>query len=155
MRQSVRIVEQALEQMPDGPIVAEGLGQTLRPPPGEVYMRNETPRGEYGIYLVSKGAGKPYRLKIRSPAFCNLSAPQAMCLGPLQMRRGSMRVGPYGTLQSVADTIKLLAKEDLRPQTADRWTFELAPFVVVVPVFMAVGAVPFTGDLFVRNLGVA
>jgi NADH-quinone oxidoreductase subunit H len=74
-------------------------------------------------------------------------------LGRLQMRLGPMRVGPYGTLQSVADTIKLLTKEDLRPQTADRWTFELAPFVVVVPVFMALVTLPFTADLFVRNLG--
>ena len=74
-------------------------------------------------------------------------------LGRLQMRLGPMRVGPYGTLQSVADTVKLLTKEDLRPQTADRWTFELAPFVVVVPVFMALVTLPFTADLFVRNLG--
>jgi NADH:ubiquinone oxidoreductase subunit D len=81
MRQSVRIVEQALEEMPDGPITAEGLKRTLRLPEGEVYMRNETPRGEYGIYLISKGADKPYRLKIRSPAFCSLSALKAMCVG--------------------------------------------------------------------------
>ena len=74
-------------------------------------------------------------------------------LGRLQMRLGPMRVGPYGILQSLADTVKLLTKEDLRPQTADRWTFELAPFVVVVPVFMALVTLPFTADLFVRNLG--
>jgi len=41
-------------------------------------------------------------------------------IGRLQMRLGPMRVGPYGTLQGVADTIKLLTKEDVRPQTADR-----------------------------------
>src|SRR3989304_5306778 len=74
-------------------------------------------------------------------------------IGRLQMRLGPMRVGPYGTLQSVADTVKLLTQEDLRPQTADRWTFELAPFVVVVPVFLAFVTLPFTADLFVRNLG--
>ncbi|HLB26453.1 MAG TPA: NADH-quinone oxidoreductase subunit NuoH [Dehalococcoidia bacterium] len=73
-------------------------------------------------------------------------------IGRLQMRLGPMRVGPYGTLQGVADTIKLLTKEDLRPQTADRWTFELAPFVIVVPVFLALVTLPFTADLFVRNL---
>ncbi len=72
--------------------------------------------------------------------------------GRLQMRLGPMRVGPYGTLQGVADTVKLLTKEDLRPQTADRWTFELAPFVIVVPVFLAFVTLPFTADLFVRNL---
>ncbi|MDO8616751.1 MAG: NADH-quinone oxidoreductase subunit NuoH [Dehalococcoidia bacterium] len=73
-------------------------------------------------------------------------------LGRLQVRLGPMRVGPYGVLQGVADTVKLLTKEDLRPQTADRWTFELAPFVIVVPVIMAIVALPFTADLFVRNL---
>lgn len=73
-------------------------------------------------------------------------------IGRLQMRLGPMRVGPYGTLQGIADTIKLLTKEDLRPQTADRWTFELAPFVIVVPVFVALVTLPFTADLFVRNL---
>ncbi|MCH7836790.1 MAG: NADH-quinone oxidoreductase subunit NuoH, partial [Chloroflexi bacterium] len=72
--------------------------------------------------------------------------------GRLQMRLGPMRVGPYGTLQGVADAIKFLTKEDLRPQTADRWTFELAPFAVVVPVFLAFVTLPFTADLFVRNL---
>ena len=46
-------------------------------------------------------------------------------------------VGPYGLLQGFADTIKLLTKEDLRPASADRWTFELAPFVIFVPVLMA------------------
>ncbi len=75
-------------------------------------------------------------------------------IGRLQMRLGPMRVGPYGLLQGIADTIKLLTKEDLRPQTADRWTFELAPFVIVVPVLMAVVTLPFTADLFVRNLGI-
>lgn len=73
-------------------------------------------------------------------------------IGRLQMRLGPMRVGPYGALQGFADTIKLLTKEDVRPHTADRWTFELAPFVIVVPVIMSVVALPFTADLFVRNL---
>jgi len=73
--------------------------------------------------------------------------------GRLQQRLGPMRVGPYGALQGLADAIKFLTKEDLRPQTADRWTFELAPFVVVVPVFLAFVTLPFTADAFVRNLG--
>jgi NADH-quinone oxidoreductase subunit D len=82
MRQSVRIVEQCLDQMPtDGPIVTAGLKRVLRPPAGEVYMRTENPRGEYGIYLVSKGADKPYRLKIRAPSFCHLSALRNMVIG--------------------------------------------------------------------------
>ncbi|MDP2949968.1 MAG: NADH-quinone oxidoreductase subunit NuoH [Chloroflexota bacterium] len=73
-------------------------------------------------------------------------------VGRLQMRLGPMRVGPYGTLQSVADAVKLLTKEDLRPVTADRWVFELAPFVVFVPAFLTLVSLPFTADLFVRNL---
>jgi NADH-quinone oxidoreductase subunit D len=74
MYQSMRIVEQALEQMPAGP-VASSLGRRLiRPAEGEVYVRAENPRGEIGVYLVSKGADRPYRLKVRPPSFCNLSA---------------------------------------------------------------------------------
>ena len=82
MRQSVRIVEQAVEQMPgSGPIIAEKVPKRLRPPPGEVYMRVEAPRGEYGIYLVSKGGDKPYRLKIRAASYSNLMALKQMSVG--------------------------------------------------------------------------
>ena len=73
-------------------------------------------------------------------------------IGRLQQRLGPMRVGPYGLLQGIADTIKLLTKEDVRPASADRLTFELAVFVIVVPVFMAAVALPFTADIFVRNM---
>ncbi len=72
--------------------------------------------------------------------------------GRIQMRLGPMRTGPYGILQSVADALKLLMKEDLRPRTADRWVFELAPFVVFVPTFVVLVSLPFTANLFVRNL---
>ena len=81
MRQSVRIVEQAVEQMPEGPILPEKLPRKLRVPPGEVYMRAENPRGEYGIYIVSKGGERPYRLKIRAPSYCNLMALKEMTVG--------------------------------------------------------------------------
>jgi NADH-quinone oxidoreductase subunit D len=81
MKQSVRIVEQALAQMPDGPIMAEGMKRILRVPEGEVYMRVESPRGEYGVYLVATGADKPYRHKVRGASFCNLSALRAMSVG--------------------------------------------------------------------------
>ncbi len=70
----------------------------------------------------------------------------------IQMRLGPMRVGPYGTLQSVADAIKLIGKEDLRPASADRWVFELAPFAVFVPAFLAFVAIPFTRDWAVSFL---
>ena len=74
MYESLRIVEQALEQLPDGP-VASPLGRRLvRPPAGESYVRTENPRGEIGVYLVSDGTDRPYRVKVRPPSFCNLSA---------------------------------------------------------------------------------
>ena len=63
-----------------------------------------------------------------------------------------MRTGPYGTLQSIADAIKLLTKEDLRPATADFWLFELAPYVTFIPGFMTLLALPFMQGWGVRNL---
>ena len=76
-------------------------------------------------------------------------------IGRLQQRLGPMRVGPWGLLQGIADTIKLLTKEDVRPTTADRWTFELAPFVIVVPVIMSLVALPFTADILIRRMDLA
>jgi NADH-quinone oxidoreductase subunit H len=73
-------------------------------------------------------------------------------VGRIQMRLGPMRTGPYGTLQSIADAIKLLTKEDLRPATADFWLFELAPYVTFVPVFMTLLALPFMEGWGVRDL---
>jgi NADH-quinone oxidoreductase subunit D len=74
MYQSLRIIEQALDQMPEG-LVTSSLGRRLiRPPKGEIYVRNENPRGEIGVYLVSDGTDHPYRVKVRPPSFCNLSA---------------------------------------------------------------------------------
>jgi NADH-quinone oxidoreductase subunit H len=73
-------------------------------------------------------------------------------VGRLQMRLGPMRTGPFGTLQSIADALKLLTKEDLRPSTADFWLFELAPYVTFVPVFMTLLALPFMDGWFVRDL---
>ena len=73
MYQSLSIIEQALEQIPSGPVAALGR-RLIRPPKGDVYVRSENPRGEIGVYLVSDGSDKPYRLKVRPPSFCNLSA---------------------------------------------------------------------------------
>ena len=104
MRQSLRIVEQALRQMPrNGPIMAAGLKRVLRPPPGEVYARTESPRGEYGVYIVSRGGDKPWRHKVRGASFCNLS--------PLQ----EMVVGHY-----VADAIIILGSIDIVLCEVDR-----------------------------------
>ena len=75
MRQSVTILRQALDQMPtSGPIMPERMPARLRPEPGEIYMRQENPRGEYGIYMVSDGTDQPWRVKMRSPCFHNLSS---------------------------------------------------------------------------------
>lgn len=81
IRESVKIVRQALAQMPDGPIMPERMPRLLRPAAGEIYMRCENPRGEYGIYIVSNGGTQPYRLRIRSSCFCNLSALRHMTVG--------------------------------------------------------------------------
>jgi NADH:ubiquinone oxidoreductase subunit D len=61
--------------------MAEGVKRVLRLPPGEIYMRVESPRGEYGVYLVSTGSEKPYRHKVRGASFCNLSALREMSIG--------------------------------------------------------------------------
>lgn len=79
--QSVRIIEQCLDMMPSGPIMPDKMPRMLRLPAGEVYVRTENPRGEYGVYLVSKGGNKPYRLKMRSPCFCHISALREMTIG--------------------------------------------------------------------------
>jgi NADH-quinone oxidoreductase subunit D len=69
--QSLRIVEQCLDQLPEGPIIVEGR-RIARPPKGEVYVHAENPRGDIGVFLVSDGTAKPYRVKVRPPSFCNL-----------------------------------------------------------------------------------
>ncbi len=81
MRQSVRIVEQVLAALPEGPIMAEGMKRVLRVPAGEVYMPVESPRGEYGVYVISNGSDKPWRHKVRGASFVNLSALRAMSVG--------------------------------------------------------------------------
>ena len=76
MKQSVRIIEQALEQLPDGPILSEkGLGskKRLRLPVGTQYYAVESARGAYGILLVSEGAREPWRAKFRTPSYPNLA----------------------------------------------------------------------------------
>jgi NADH-quinone oxidoreductase subunit D len=98
MRESHRILEQAVRLLPAGPVITSNrkvalpprteLSQSMeslihhfrlvtegfKPPAGEVYTMVESPRGELGFYLVSDGSNKPYRLKVRAPSFCNLSA---------------------------------------------------------------------------------
>ena len=81
MYESLRIIEQALAQMSDGPVTSSLGRRLIRPPRGDVYVRAENPRGEIGVYLVSDGTDKPYRLKVRPPSFCNLSALKHMVKG--------------------------------------------------------------------------
>ena len=78
MYESLSIIQQALDQMPDGPVTSPLGRRLIRPPEGEVYVRSENPRGEIGVHLVSDGTDRPYRLKVRPPSFCNLSALQQL-----------------------------------------------------------------------------
>ena len=71
-------------------------------------------------------------------------------LARFQQRLGPTRTGPAGLLQSLADALKLVGKEDLRPRNADPWTFELAPYLVFVPVFLGFVVVPFVAGWQVR-----
>jgi len=108
MRQSIRIIRQAVERLPDGPWYAEDARKIFAPPKdkvmtrmeeliqnfmivtegpqipaGEVYFEAENPKGALGFFIHSKGGGVPYRLKIRSPSFCNLSVLPKMVPGHL------------------------------------------------------------------------
>lgn len=72
MKQSIRIIEQLVDNIPDGEFQAKTKA-VLKLPKGEFYSRVETARGELGVYIVSEGATTPYRIKFRSPGFSNLS----------------------------------------------------------------------------------
>ncbi|MFQ5827458.1 MAG: NADH-quinone oxidoreductase subunit D, partial [Dehalococcoidia bacterium] len=80
MRQSVRILEQAIEQLPEGPVRTE-VPHLVRPPRGEAYGHIEAPKGELGFYLVSDGSIAPYRCHIRAPSFINLTSLRDMIVG--------------------------------------------------------------------------
>lgn len=73
MEESVKIIRQALDQLPEEGDVHAAVPKKIRPPEGSIYFRGENPRGELGYYIISDGSPKPYRLKMRSPAFVNLS----------------------------------------------------------------------------------
>jgi NADH-quinone oxidoreductase subunit D len=72
IRQSARIIEQALDSLPSGPLQAK-VPRVIKVPKGECYVRAENPKGEMGYLIVSGGGRRPYRVKIRSTSFCNLA----------------------------------------------------------------------------------
>ncbi len=102
MLQSVRIIRQALRDMPDGEIVSK-TPKTIRPPKGEVFTWVETPRGALGGFLVSDGTANPYRFKIRPPSFIHLQAIPYLMQG-----------------QRVADCIAVLGSIDIVLGEVDR-----------------------------------
>ena len=78
MRQSMRIVRQAVDGLPSGPIMAK-VSKVLKPPVGEIYHSIEAPKGELGYFIVSDGSTQPYRVRVRPPSFVNLQALNLMC----------------------------------------------------------------------------
>lgn len=82
MRESLQILQAALRDMPEGPIMdPKAKLRGFRPKPGEVYGRIEAPKGELGFYLISDGSPNPYRYRVRPPSFINLTILEDMCLG--------------------------------------------------------------------------
>jgi NADH-quinone oxidoreductase subunit D len=82
MKQSAVIIEQALDGLPEGPVMAK-VPKIIKPPVGEIYHSIEGPKGEIGVYMVSDGTGKPYRMRIRPPSYINLQSLKRMSIGHL------------------------------------------------------------------------
>lgn len=100
MHQSIRIIEQLIDNIPEGDFQAKTKA-VLKLPKGEFYTRAETARGEFGVYIVSEGGTTPYRIKFRSPGFSNLSALDHMARGS---KLGDL-VAMMGTLDLVIPDI--------------------------------------------------
>ncbi len=104
MRESIRILEQALAGLPGGPIMdPKAKLRGFRPKAGEAYGRIEGPKGEIGFYLVSDGGPNPLRYRVRPPSFINLTVLEDMCLG-----------------QTVADAVIILGSVDIVLGEVDR-----------------------------------
>jgi len=82
IRESIKIVRQAIGSVPDGPLQAK-VPRVLKVPPGSIYVRAENPKGEMGYYIVSQGGRIPYRVKIRSASFSNISILSKVAVGQL------------------------------------------------------------------------
>jgi NADH-quinone oxidoreductase subunit D len=104
MRESVRILRQAFEQIPAGPVMNPKVKvRAFRPPVGEGYGRIEGPKGELGFYLISDGGPNPYRYRVRPPSFINLTVLEDLCLG-----------------HTVADVMVILGSVDIVMGEVDR-----------------------------------
>jgi NADH-quinone oxidoreductase subunit D len=104
MRESLKILNQALRDIPPGPIMdAKAKIRGFRPKPGEAYGRIESPKGELGFYLISDGSPNPYRYRVRPPSLINLTVLEDMCCG-----------------YNVADTIVIFGTVDIVLGEVDR-----------------------------------
>ncbi|HEX8813390.1 MAG TPA: NADH-quinone oxidoreductase subunit D [Terracidiphilus sp.] len=104
MRESLKILEQALKDIPAGPFMdPKAKIRGLKPKPGEAYGRIEAPKGELGFYLISDGGTSPYRFRVRPPSLINLTVLEDMCLG-----------------QNVADVVVIFGSVDIVLGEVDR-----------------------------------
>jgi NADH-quinone oxidoreductase subunit D len=104
LRESIKIVEQALKEIPAGPVMdAKAKIRGFRPKAGEAYGRIEAPKGELGFYLISDGGPNPYRYRVRPPSLINLTILEDMCLG-----------------QNVADVVLIFGSVDIVLGEVDR-----------------------------------
>jgi NADH:ubiquinone oxidoreductase subunit D/NADH:ubiquinone oxidoreductase subunit C len=81
VRQSLRILQQAVKQIPAGPVMTGKPQYQVRVPAGEAYGRIEAPKGELGFYVISTGKPNPWRYHVRAPSFINITALEKMCVG--------------------------------------------------------------------------
>jgi NADH-quinone oxidoreductase subunit D len=82
LRETLTILHQAMDELPEGPIQNPKIKiRAFKPPLGEAYGRIEAPKGELGFYLISDGTGNPYRYRVRPPSLINLTVLEDMCLG--------------------------------------------------------------------------
>ena len=104
MRESLKILEQALRDIQPGPIMdPKAKIRGFRPKPGEAYGRIEGPKGELGFYLISDGGPNPYRYRVRPPSLINLTILEDMCVGHI-----------------VADVVVILGSVDIVLGEVDR-----------------------------------
>ena len=103
MRESARILQQAVRDIPAGPIIPGKKSYQIKVPAGEAYSRVENPKGELGYYVYADGSPSAYRYHVRSPSFINLTALEAMCLG-----------------HTVADVVGILGSLDIVLGEVDR-----------------------------------